>query len=434
MKYGIVTYSNRPLKKGNGNLLNLGDPIQVYAMKYIYQQMGISEEELIEVSRYNAKNYDGEYVVLPFNCFNMVWNQFGLPYNTLPLSNKIIPVFLSFHLHSRILNEDIIHNLRTYQPIGCRDEETMYNMRLHGIQAYISGCVTGLLPKRTKNNFQKKVFFIDIPESLKKYIPEKLLHIGEFTSHQLRLFHDNDEPTMNTEEYQFFYSTGVSRLEQYRNEAALVVTSRLHAATPCMAMGIPVILVSNRFDARFSFLDRFLPFYTPDKFTEINWNPEPVDFEKQKKCIINMFIKQIKDTYEKNKEMYLVSEFYECRNKEIYNKSFIEEILKIKNIKGEFVKYAIWGITSQSLQLINVIREICPNWIYSFAVDKKVTGIFEGKEIITSNKILETDSDIIYFVVPESAQQDASELLISLGRCFVLIKQQESKETFIYNL
>lgn len=430
MKYGIVTYSDRPMKKGNENRLNLGDPIQVYAMKYIYQQMGISEKDLIEISRYHAKDYNGEYVVLPFNCFNMVWNQFGLPYNTLPLSDKIIPVFLSFHLHSRVLSDEIVNNLRTYQPIGCRDEEILYNMRSHGIQAYMSGCVTALLPKRVNQPSMKKVFFVDIPKGLEKYIPEDLLNAGEFISHQPRFSHNNDDPIMSIREYKLFYRAGVLQLEKYRDEAALVVTSRLHAATPCMAMGIPVILVSNRFDTRFSFLDCFLPFYTPDRFKEIDWHPSPVEFEEQKKYILDMCINQIKQTYEKNKIIYSVSEFYEYRNREKYNKSFVEGIEKIKSLKGENVKYAIWGINSQSLQLINLIKDICPEWIYNIAIDKKVTGTFEGRKVITSDKILELDSGIIYFIVPEAAQQEASKLLKSLGKGFVLVKENEMEIKF----
>lgn len=423
LKYGIVTYADRPVSKGNKNRPNLGDPIQIYAMKYVYQQMGISENNLIEVSRYHSMEYDGEYVVLPFNCFNMVWNQFGLPYKTLPLSNKIIPVFLSFHLHSRVLSEEILCNLRTFQPIGCRDEETMNNMRLHGIRAYLSGCVTALLPKRIHIPTKEKVFFVDIPSKLKGYIPKNLLQNGEFISHQPPFMHIGNNSTMTKGEYQSFYQNGVKLLERYRDEATLIVTSRLHAATPCMAMGIPVILVSNRFDERFSFLDRYLPFYTPELFSKIEWSPSPVEYETQKKKILYMFIQQIQKTYLENIDMCSVSEFYEHRKKEIYNKSFFNDINKIKKIKGETINYAIWGITSQSLQLINLIKDICPKWNFVAAIDRKVTGLFEGKKVIKSEQISELGTDILFFVIPEAAHDFASNLLSQLGKSYVLAKE-----------
>lgn len=425
MKYGIVTYADRPVNIGNKNRPNLGDPIQIYAMKYVYQQMGVPEKDLVEVSRYHAMVYNGEYVVLPFNCFNMVWNQFGLPYKTLPLSNKIIPVFLSFHLHSRELSEEILCNLRTFQPIGCRDEETMNNMRLHGIRAYLSGCVTALLPKRIHKPIKEKVFFIDIPNGLKKYIPESLLQNGEFISHQPPFMHTGNSTTMTPEEYQLFYQTGIRLLERYRDEATLIVTSRLHAATPCMAMGIPVILAANRFDERFSFLDRYLPFYTPELFSKIEWAPIPIDYEVEKKKILNLFIQQIQKAYTENADIYSISEFYECRKKEPYNKTFFEDINKIKNIKGDNVDYIIWGITSQSLQLINVIRELCPKWNFIASIDRKITGTFEGKKVIKSEEIPKLSQNIIFFIIPESAHTVASNLLSKLEKNYVLVKENQ---------
>ncbi|MDD7402618.1 MAG: polysaccharide pyruvyl transferase family protein [Butyribacter sp.] len=433
LKYGIVTYADRPVKKGNKNKPNLGDPIQTYAMKYIYRQMGIPEEELVEVSRYQAKNYDGEYVVLPFNCFNMVWNQSGRPYGTLPLSEKIIPVFTSFHLHSRVLSDEITANLRQFEPVGCRDEETLKNMRKHGIRAYLSGCVTAVLPKRKTTPSARKVFFVDIPESVKPYIPEELLEAGEFVSHQPLFCHDGDGDVMTREEYELFYQNGVRQLERYRDEATLVVTSRLHAATPCMAMGIPVVLVSNRFDQRFSFLDRYLPLYTPEQFNQIDWNPAPAEYEKEKQMVLNMFIRQIRKTYDEYKEICEVREFYESRTKAFYNQSFVNDILQLKEQKDGRVRYALWGVTSQSLQLIHVIQDYCPDWEYVGMIDRKVTGEFEGKPVVTSDEIANMDDDIIYFIVPEAAQKAAAELLSGQKRQYVLAKENGLDMTYVFD-
>ncbi|GAE09109.1 hypothetical protein JCM10914_5455 [Paenibacillus sp. JCM 10914] len=71
-----------------------------------------------------------------------------------------------------------------------------------------------------------------------------------------------------------------------------------------MAMGIPVILVSENFDGRFSWIDKYLPLYTPGEFSEINWNPSPVDYEEDKKIIKKQFIYRIKKAYEENHLLY----------------------------------------------------------------------------------------------------------------------------------
>jgi len=423
MKYGILTYSGRPMRAGAQNKLNLGDPIQSYAMRYIYSHMGIEEDELIPISRYHARYYDGEYVVLPFNCFNMIYNQFGHEYGTLPLSDKIIPVFLSFHLHSRNIPEDVLNNFRNYQPIGCRDEETMRNMREHGLQAWLSGCVTAVLPKRRNIPKKKKCFLVDVPDSLKAYIPEDVLEHSEFVEHQVAFPHEEGKEYMTDVEYKRFYEAGIKQLERYREEATLVVTSRLHAAVPCMAMGIPVILAGNSFDTRFSFLDKFLTFYTPDKFALIDWNVEPVEYEKEKKKLLDIFICQIKKTYQEYSEIYDVSTFYESRSREPYNRGFFEGMKELAIAGQSKVKFGIWGITSQSLELKNFILDTCNGWEFKVIVDKTATGMFEGLEITRPEQIEELDKDIVYFVVPESAHKAAGRLLDRLGRKYILIKE-----------
>lgn len=430
MKYGILAYSGRPMRAGAQNKLNLGDPIQSYAMRYIYSCMGIEEEDFIEVSRYHARYYDGEYVVLPFNCFNMIYNQFGHEYGTLPLSDKIIPVFLSFHLHSRHIPKSVLDNLRNYQPIGCRDEETMRNMREHGLKAWLSGCVTAVLPKRTNTPAKKKCFLVDVPDSLRPYIPESVLEYSEFVEHQVAFPHEAEKEYMTDTEYRRFYEAGIRQLERYREEATLVVTSRLHAATPCMAMGIPVILVGNSFDTRFSFLDKFLAFYTPDKFGEIDWNVGPVKYEEEKKRLLGIFMQQIEKAYQEYSGIYDVSGFYESRNREIYNKGFREGMRRLPIAGQANVKFGIWGITSQSLELKNFILDACEGWELQVIVDKTATGTFEGLEITRPEQIEELDRDIVYFVVPESAHGSASQLLGRIGRKYVLIKEWQMEYYF----
>ena len=71
-------------------------------------------------------------------------------------------------------------------------------------------------------------------------------------------------------------------LKALRDTAKLVVTSRLHIASPCLAMGIPVILAKKHFGDRFGFIDCFLPTYTPEKYNDIDWSPSPINFEEEK--------------------------------------------------------------------------------------------------------------------------------------------------------
>lgn len=423
MKYGILSYSHRPMRSGSKNLLNIGDPIQSYAMKYLYSLMGIEEQELVPISRYKAKDYRGENVVLPFNAFNMIYNQFGHPYSTLPVSTDIMPIFISFHLHSRHFDESILDNLRAHQPIGCRDEETMINMRKHGINAYMTGCVTALLPKRVAIPKRKKTFFVDIPKSLMGHIPPSLLENAEFVEHQVPFERISDGEFMSDLEYQKFNQMGISQLSKYRDEATLVVTSRLHAAAPCMAMGIPVILTSDNFDGRFSWLDKFIPLYTPELYDQINWNPSHVDYEVEKKRITDIIIRQIREKYQQMIDIKFLNTFYGERKKNTYNKGYLDEINNIPYGSADNVRYAIWGLIAQSQALINAIDDNCPGWRLEAIIDKAANGDFEGIKVQKPSIIEKLSRDIIYFVLPEVAHEDAKALLTKLGIRFVLVSK-----------
>ncbi len=427
MEFAILTYDKRPMKQGRATKVNIGDPIQTYAMRHIYHKMGITDEKLIKISRYHAKDYDGKYALLPFNCFNRIFNQLGQPYTTLPVSPNIIPVFISFHLHTRGISEEILNQLKLYQPIGCRDEETMTNLRKHGIEAYITGCVTALLPRREQRPLKKKTFFIDVPKEVMKYVPEELKENAEITGHFIPFERMSDGIFMSEEEDKRFYDMGVQQIEKYKAEATLIVTSRLHAAAPCMALGIPVILVSENFDGRFSWIDKYLPLYTPDKYEEIDWDPKAVEYENEKQAIADVIANQIMTRYQQKKDIYSISSFYEDRKRIDYNKRLVEELRKLSICHNDRVKYGLWGLTTQAQTLKNVIEDSFREWKLTAVIDKEVNGYFEGIEVARPSEIEHQDKDTIYFICPESAHEEAKNILDNLGQKYVLLSGNSMK-------
>jgi hypothetical protein len=66
-------------------------------------------------------------------------------------------------------------------------------------------------------------------------------------------------------------------IEKYKREATLVLTPLHHVATPCLASGVPIVIARSRPDERFSFMETIVPIYTPERFSEIDWNPKPLD-------------------------------------------------------------------------------------------------------------------------------------------------------------
>lgn len=421
MKFGILSYK-KSTRSGGRSWTNLGDPIQSYAMVKLYEEMGILESELVKVSRNSSKLYDGEYVVLPYNCYNLVFDKYGSN-DSLPVSNKIIPVFVSFHLHSRELKQDLLQQLKAYEPIGCRDEETLKLMRGYNIRAYLSGCVTATLPKRQKNPKNGKTFFVDCPESLMPFIPQELLNNAQFETHMPYIPRTSDEFFLTDEEERNYYELGVNQLKLYENNADLIVTSRLHVAAPCMAMGIPVILVGDNFDGRFSWIDRFLPLYTPSEFGEIDWNPSPIDYEEEKELIKKQFIYRIRKAYDDNHLLYNCSSLYENRRRSPYNRGVIDSLNRIEGAAGK-VKYALWGMRGETMNLHHVISDHFPNWRLEAVIDEYSSGEYENYPLMTSSDIPKLDKDVIYIVVPEAAHDFASKLLKRLNLRCILVKNK----------
>ena len=62
-----------------------------------------------------------------------------------------------------------------------------------------------------------------------------------------------------------------------------MITSRLHCAAPCAAMGIPVIFAVTERSSRFAWIETLLPVYTPEQYAHIDWNPKPAAYEPMKK-------------------------------------------------------------------------------------------------------------------------------------------------------
>ena len=276
MKHGLLVY------KSYNNRFNIGDYIQSLAAKQFIPKVDffVNREELNSYSGY------------PIQVIMNGW--FLHEPKAWPPSDLIAPVFLSFHLNTdaySILEEKIsVEYMRNYEPIGCRDKTTVGILHGKGIKAYYTGCLTLTLGlkyravgkkrntiyivdpyfdrKRQKirtmltalRNFgkakhiAKKMYKIDSlrltsKKGIKyllgaaaffsqyhKVVDEKILLNADYRTHILKdtEFADEQKKIEYAEHLLGLYS-----------EAKLVLTSRIHCALPCLAIGTPVIYVDN---------------------------------------------------------------------------------------------------------------------------------------------------------------------------------------------
>ena len=261
MKYALLKYDE------NKVFFNIGDNIQSLAAKQFLPQVDTF------VNREHLADYKGDKMKVIMNGW------FTHNYNNWLPSEDIEPLFISFHVNNTaapyMLTENAVAYLKAHEPIGCRDEFTVETLKAKGINAYFSGCLTLTLDsykvddtlrgddiyivdplysyptwekvtydwKRVIRSIQNGDFFKTGKQQqhLRKFIDEELLKTAKFI---------NQEPPANTYTDAQKFAMAEDLLHKYA-KAKLVITSRIHCALPCLALGTPVIFV-NGFD---SFVD-----------------------------------------------------------------------------------------------------------------------------------------------------------------------------------
>lgn len=409
MRFGrlVYLYTGKTYVDGSA-IYNIGDNMQTFAIDHIYQQMGLPREDIVDINFSEMKYYDGEYVILPMAGYASHYKRFA----QLPTSDKIIPLFVGFEMSDETC-DDIVPYLKKHEPIGCRDEATMRLLRRKGVEAYVSGCLTITLPRRKKEPENKKAFFVDIPAKLEEYIPRELKENCEYIKHEGAIGHapmtEDDRKEID------IYAKNV--LEKYQREASLVVTSRLHAAAPCLALGIPVILAIDNIDLRFSWLDKLIPIYDSEHYDEISWDPSPVEIENLKNQIINMVVKRLRKLWERNADIYDISSFWENRKKVVYNQKLQHRLenLKKKYSPNEAFSYIIWGAGVHGRLAYVMIQECFPNAQLQAVVDNYMDGTMFGKPIIKPGEVY--DKEFSYtLITTHPGRFEAVEILEKMGK------------------
>jgi hypothetical protein len=161
------------------------------------------------------------------------------PEQSWPPSPAIDPLFVSIHLtqtfHSTVFSAANIEYLGAHAPIGARDLYTLEALQAHGIPSYFSGCLTLTLPYRPTRR-SDRVCLVDLDGPTIDYIRRRVRSPIAVMSHGKSML-----PFLAPHHRLQYadYLLGVYR------RARCVVTTRLHAALPCLAFETPVLLLAS---------------------------------------------------------------------------------------------------------------------------------------------------------------------------------------------
>ena len=369
VKYGLIADLPTFAHLSSSSLHNIGDNIQSHAVEHLYHHMGIGQESIVKLNRYQFSSYDGRdgYVLMPMCAYFTLGNA----HSPFPLSPFIIPVYFSFGLSTDVDDPALLAHFRRYEPIATRDERVMQMFRQRDVAAFVFGCLTIIFPYREALPGQDKVFLVDIPDDLLPYIPAHLMQRAETATHiypYLKAPADDDE-------CERLDQIARQQCQRYAREAALVVTSRLHCATVCLAMGIPTIVVGCNISDRFAWLDRYVKIYAPDDFAEIDWSPQSLDLGTVKTTICAAAAQQIESARSKWGPLAEISAFYEARNRSSYNnlmREALEKALALSSTPKGTLRFAFWGATTHGVRLSRALQEMRPRSELILVIDEFV--------------------------------------------------------------
>ena len=420
MKYGYMNYRKHLLVNKNERPMNLGDPIQSLAVLELYKEIGIPEEDIVPLDRYDLVDYVGEDVVAIVNGAEN-YEHFCYATRFLPVSGKIHPVFIGLHFH-RILSEDELNSLRNNQPVGCRDECTVKYLKSKGIDAFLTGCLTMLFPRRSEGKKYNKVFIVDCPESILEHIPNEIKESAEYLSQVVRIHSHSDDHRLTMDETDRYNEKAREQLNRYRDEARLIITTRLHVASPCAAMGIPVVLVRDTYDERYQFIDRFLPLYYPKGLDVLDFGSVSASIPEEVKRTLTDISRSMLETV---KQRVKLNAIYSNKFQNI--DYFSEEEIAVQKLPMnpmDSFEYCIWGVCMPNSYLLYVqMAKHYHNARLKYAIDTYATGIYKDNiRIIHPNDIEKlVNKKTWIFVVAPAAHETAHRMLLR-NYSFALIK------------
>ncbi len=208
-KFALLKYSTH----------NLGDDIQTIALSRLLPHVDyyFDRRDIRELYQQPEKD-----IKLIINGWQRIQEQYGWP-----IPKDINCLYISVYFYNR----QTVPKEPRY-PIGCRDPWTFRLCVRERVPAWISWCTT-LSLIRPNVPSEDKIYIVDVFGKGRKYIPEKILSRAEILTH---VIYDGCEDQNRR------YAIANDLLFRYA-KAQLVVTSRLHAMLPCVAMGTPVVFI-----------------------------------------------------------------------------------------------------------------------------------------------------------------------------------------------
>ncbi len=297
LKYYLPRYRYKKYK----NVINYGDNLQSLALKSLLRRKAnISDEQIGWIVR------DEMGLECPLRERGIfIPATGGLAWNTYPRRNdfpinddKMQLLFFGSRIPEGCFDIISADNrakemFLKHEPIGCRDISTRNFVRELGARAYLSGCPTVSFERSTGEHKGKNVYIIadgNRQPPLNQMLPSEIWdnHVrlpGNLDAPFARPMDDNDCLQVDKD--------ALARLATLERDAKLVITSRIHVAIPCAALGIPVVFFVDKTlgEPRTSPARLLLPTVTYQGLKNVDFNQiKPIDCGDAKSKLETLFL------------------------------------------------------------------------------------------------------------------------------------------------
>lgn len=246
-KYGLFVYNGTD---------NLGDEIQSLAARQFLPQV----DYFIDRDLLTVADEDSEEIKVIMNGWYIHSRNGAIAQPNPRIKGLVTSMHITPSVKPVMLQGVWREYLTQYGPVGCRDFYTLGAVRKAGLNAFFSGCMTLTLNRPEVERDHDLVLINDTPEKIAQSISAKTKKKTKYLCHSGYAETNIDLRFKKAEELLRLYAS-----------ASCVVTSRLHCALPCLAIGTPVLLVNTALDSeRFAGLSSFVWSCTNDQFLNEN--------------------------------------------------------------------------------------------------------------------------------------------------------------------
>jgi lipopolysaccharide biosynthesis glycosyltransferase len=243
-QFGTFSYDLRRqyLKAQHNSGMNIGDEIQGLAgIQFLPHVNRFVERDKMSVSyARRIRDHVMDETMMNTTVFANAW--YGNSATVWPPPPSIDAMLLSIHVEhdgnfqkKLFEKKDSISYLQERGPIGARDSDTLSVLQRHDVLSFFSGCMT--MTFSIGGNRTSDIIIVDVPDDIaSKYIPPQIVKRSKFLSHKLVSTSADDSISR--------YESAFNHLREYA-KAKMVITSRLHAALPSVALGTPVVFVNG---------------------------------------------------------------------------------------------------------------------------------------------------------------------------------------------